>query len=201
MTKYLSLILLVALALAAAVGGRFLLMQGGDATSVTLGARGGNVGGPFTLTDHTGKTVTEKDFLGKPFLVYFGYTYCPDICPTTLSAIQDALDIVGDKAKDVPILLITVDPERDTVEALADYVSYFHPNTVGLTGTPEQVTAVARAYKAYYAKAMDPNDDNGFYLVDHSAFTYLMGAEGTMLALLSHGVTPEEMAERIGKFL
>ncbi|GAB6052403.1 SCO family protein [Magnetospira thiophila] len=204
MNKHLSIILLVVLALAAALGGRLFLMSGngdGGGVSINLAQQTGAIGGPFSLTTHDGRQVTEKDFLGKPFMVYFGYTFCPDVCPTSLSAIGDALEMVGDKAKDLPVLFISVDPERDTPEALADYVDYFSPNIIGLTGTAEQIQQAARAYKAYFAKVREEGKGEDFYLMDHSAFTYFMDETGTMAALFPHGMAPEEMAQRLEKLL
>jgi protein SCO1/2 len=109
------------------------------------------VGGPFSLTDHTGRKVTDKDFLGKYMLVFFGYTYCPDLCPTELQVMSAALDKLGAKADDIQPIFITFDPQRDTPEVLKLYISNFHPRLVGLTGTPEEIAA-AKAYRVYYSK-------------------------------------------------
>jgi len=159
------------------------------------------IGGPFTLIDESGRTVTEADFRGQPLLVYFGYTYCPDVCPTTLTAIAEALDLLGDKGHDIAVLFITVDPERDRPENLGEYVRVFHPQIVGLTGSPEQVAAAARAYRVYYAKAAQDPDDPEEYAMDHSAYTYLMGRDGKFLTHFPHGVSAKDMAERIAKLL
>jgi protein SCO1/2 len=159
------------------------------------------IGGPFTLIDEAGRTVTEADVLGQPLLVYFGYTYCPDVCPTTLTTIAEALDILGDKGRDIAVLFITVDPERDRPENLGEYVKVFHPQIIGLTGTPEQVAAAARAYRVYFAKsAQDPNDPED-YAMDHSAYTYLMGRDGKFLTHFPHGVSANDMAARIARLL
>jgi len=162
---------------------------------------GAAIGGPFTLLDETGTPVTEADFQGRPFLVYFGYTYCPDVCPTTLTTIAEAIDLLGDKGRDIAVLFISVDPERDRPEDVGDYARAFHPQVVGLTGTAEQVTAAARAYRVYFAKAAQNPDDPEDYAVDHSAYTYLMGRDGAFLAHFSHNVSPEEMAARIAGLL
>jgi len=179
----------------AATIGRYYLMSAHD------GERATAIGGPFELTDHTGKTVTDKDFRGKYMLVYFGYTYCPDVCPTSLAIIADALDQLtpAQLEKVVPIF-ISVDPDRDTVQALADFVPNFHDKLVGLTGTPEQIKAVGRAYKAYFAK-VNEDDPDGNYLMDHSSFTYLMGPDGKYVTHFSHGTPPEVMAKRLAEIL
>jgi protein SCO1 len=156
-------------------------------------------GGPFTLIDQDGHTVTDKDFQGKWLLVYFGYTFCPDVCPTALTRNASVIDLLGDKGDNVIPVLITVDPGRDKPEKLKDYVHYFHPRTVGLTGTSEQIAAVAREYKVYYGKS--GQKDDGSYVVDHSSLTYLVGPDGRFVQVFGHQTSPEEMAERIRKLL
>ena len=155
------------------------------------------VGGPFRLTDHTGKAVTDADFRGRHLLIYFGYTFCPDVCPTELSAMAAAMDKLGPAAERVQPLFISVDPERDTVAHLAGYVPLFHPRLVGLTGTPEQVAEVARAYRVYAKKA--PGGTDEAYLMDHSSFVYLMGPDGKFIAVFPGGTSAEKMAEDIKK--
>ena len=159
------------------------------------------IGGPFSLTDHTGKTVTDKDFEGKYLLVFFGFTYCPDICPTTLSEIARTMDLLGDEAGAVQPLFITVDPERDTPEIMAEYVAAFHPAIIGLTGTLDQTAAVAKAYRLYYEKApaeeVQAIADSGNYTVNHQGYTYLMNREGEYLRHFSYGTPPEDMAASI----
>jgi cytochrome oxidase Cu insertion factor (SCO1/SenC/PrrC family) len=153
------------------------------------------VGGPFELTDHTGRTRTERDFRGQLMLVYFGFTYCPDVCPTDLQAIGLAMDRLGAKAADLQPLFITVDPERDTPDHLAEYVKLFHPRLIGLTGSAAAIRKAADAYKVYYAKA-DP-DKNGGYTVDHTAFIYLMDRDGNYLGFFPPGTSADRMAEII----
>jgi protein SCO1/2 len=150
------------------------------------------LGGPFRLTDHTGRAVTEQDFAGRWLLVYFGYTFCPDVCPTELGAMADALDLLGPEGERVTPVFITIDPERDTPEALADYVSRFHPRMVGLTGSAEQVAEAARRYRVYFARARSA--DHTDYLMDHSSFVYLVGPEGRVHSLFRPGTAPEAMA-------
>ncbi|MGA2568526.1 MAG: SCO family protein [Pseudolabrys sp.] len=159
----------------------------------------GHVGGPFELVDHTGKKRTDADFRGKLLLVYFGYTYCPDICPADLLQISLALDRLGKGGDDVQPLFISVDPERDTTAVLAQYVSSFHPRLIGLTGTPGQIRAVANSYKAYYAKYTPP--DGGVYLIDHTGFTYLMDRAGKYLGFFPPGTSADRMVEIIRPYL
>jgi protein SCO1/2 len=158
------------------------------------------VGGPFSLTDHTGRRVTDKDFRGRTLLVVFGFTFCPDICPTELQLISAALDKLGPRAKDVVPLFITVDPERDTPAQLAMYVKSFHPRLVGLTGTQEEIDAAAKAYRVYFKKAPDPKSSAG-YTMDHSALIYVMGPDGAYQAHFTPGVSVATLAERLSELL
>ncbi|MBA2402352.1 MAG: SCO family protein [Bradyrhizobium sp.] len=153
------------------------------------------IGGPFALIDQMGTPRSEQDFKGKLLLVYFGFTYCPDICPTDLQAIGLAIDQLGAAGDKVQPLFITVDPERDTSAHLAGYVSLFHPRLIGLTGDAAAIRKAADAYKVYYAKVA--NEAGTDYTVDHSAFVYLMGADGQYLGFLPPGTTPERIAEAI----
>jgi protein SCO1/2 len=153
------------------------------------------LGGPFALVDHTGKAVTEADFAGRFLLVYFGFTYCPDVCPTELGIVAAALDAMESQGERVTPVFVSIDPERDTPEAMADYVSRFHPRMVGLTGTPEQVAATARAYRVFYAKVSRPEMSE--YLMDHSSFIYLVGPDGRVRALFRSNTAPEAIAEAV----
>jgi protein SCO1/2 len=156
------------------------------------------IGGPFTLVNQDGKTVTDKDFRGKLMLVFFGFTHCPDVCPTELQTIAAAMDKLGPDAKKVTPVFISVDPERDTVQSIGEYVKAFGANIIGLTGTPEQIEQAAKSYRVYYRKAKPSEGaDAKDYTVDHSAFTYLMDGNGQYLTHFSFGVPPEKMAERI----
>ena len=155
----------------------------------------------FTLTDHRGRAVTEKDFRGQWQLVFFGYTFCPDVCPTTLLVMARALDLLGDDAAKVAPLFITVDPGRDTPEVLAEYVGAFHPRIVGLTGTPEQIKAAAKSFRIYVGREDKP-DVPGGYLMGHSGYMYLMTPEGTYDAVFSENRNPpEDIATAIKKRL
>jgi protein SCO1 len=153
------------------------------------------VGGPFDLIDHTGRRRADAEFRGKFLLVYFGYSYCPDVCPTDLMAIAAAMDLLGPVGGDVQPLFITIDPERDTVEHLADYVTAFHPSLIGLTGTPEEIRKVALAYKAFYVKVEAP--DGSDYAIDHTGFIYLIGPNGQYLGFFPPNTTAERLAKII----
>ncbi|KAI3771347.1 hypothetical protein L6452_02510 [Arctium lappa] len=133
------------------------------------------IGGPFNLVDHDGRSVTEKDFKGKWTLIYFGFTHCPDICPDELQKLAAAIDTIKGKAgfEIVPVF-ISVDPERDTVEQVREYVKEFHPKLIGLTGHPDEIKKAARAYRVYYMKTEEEGSDGSDYLVDHSIIMYLM---------------------------
>src|SRR3954469_5112941 len=162
------------------------------------GAGGGQLpqglalGGPFSLVNQAGQPVTEGDFAGRWMLVYFGYSFCPDVCPTELGTMAAALDAMGKAGEAVTPVFITVDPQRDTPAALADYVSRFHPRLQGLTGTPEQIAEVARRYRVYYARAQRP--DMTDYLMDHSSFIYLVGPDGRLRMMLRPQSSPETIA-------
>ena len=155
------------------------------------------VGGPFELVDHKGQTRTEADFAGQHMLTYFGYTYCPDVCPTSLSVMTQALDLLEEQAPEVAAkivpVFVTVDPERDDVSAMASYAEHFHPRMVALTGGPEQIAAAAKAYRVYYRKVED--DSATDYLVDHSSFIYLMGPDGLYVSHFLHNATAQEIAD------
>ena len=158
------------------------------------------IGGPFSLVDHSGKAVTEKSYSGEFLLVFFGFTYCPDICPAALQTVSAALDKLGGKANKVRPLFISVDPERDTPEQLKLYVSNFHKRIAGLTGTAEQIDAVAKAYRVYFRKVEDASNSDG-YTVDHSAFIYLMAPNGDYVTHFTHVTSPDKMAERLRREL
>src|SRR5215475_2321529 len=156
------------------------------------------VGGPFALTDQDGKRVTDKDFRGRYTLVFFGFTMCPDVCPSALQVMAAALEKLGAKGQQLTPVFMTVDPERDTPAQLADYVKSFHPRLVGLTGTPAEIEAVTKAYRVYVKKVPDPKSSAG-YSFDHSAIIYLMGPDGDYLAHFTHASNVDTMAERLAK--
>jgi protein SCO1/2 len=156
------------------------------------------VGGPFALVDHTGTPRTDAQFRGKLLLLYFGFTSCPDVCPTDLQSIGLAMERLGKFAQGVQPLFVTLDPDRDTPQRLAGYVTFFHPRLIGLTGDAHAIEQAARAYKVYYAKV--PASGNG-YTVDHSGYIYLMDRAGKYLGFFPPGTPPERMADVIRPFL
>ncbi len=175
-----------------------LLGLGGWLFWAAAGAGEIDPGGPFQLTDHTGKQVTDKDYRGSHLLVFFGYTACPDVCPTTLLEVTRALALLGAKVGKVRALFITVDPARDTPATLARYLDLFEAPITGLTGRPDQIRSVAGAYKAFYQKSGIEGED---YTMDHGAFVYLMGPDGGFLDVFGYATPPEKMAKTISRFL
>lgn len=172
--------------------GAFMWLSGGGTATL--------VGGPFALVDGNGKQVTDRDFRGKYMLVYFGYTFCPDVCPTTLNEVADALDHLGTKANRLQPIFITVDPKRDTPAVMKQYTAAFTPRLLGLTGTPEQIAKVAREYRVYYAEhrtGPGPND----YTMDHSSILYLMGPDGKFIAPIQSGEAGPQMAADLSKLM
>jgi len=182
-----------------------LLSNGGDTRERRAAVRTSGeaqIGGPFTLVDQTGATVTQETYAGKAMLIYFGYTYCPDVCPFSLQVMAAALDQMDtDERARIQPILITVDSERDTVEQMASYVASpaFPDGLVGLTGTEEQIATVARAYRVVYQRAED--DGSGDYLMDHSSIIYLMDDDGTFVDVFTSGVDPRDLASRLQDFL
>ncbi len=164
-----------------------------------------SIGGPFELVDQNGKTRTDKDFRGRLMLIYFGYTYCPDVCPTALQVMSVALDMLGKDAAPVAPIFITVDPERDTVEHMRAYVKNFYPGLIGLTGSPDAIKQAAKNYRVYFRKAdtlpdgkkAGPKD----YLMDHSSIVLLMDREGRYLTHFTHQSRSEDIAAEIRKYL
>jgi protein SCO1/2 len=159
---------------------------------------GGDIGGPFTLVDEDGKTVTDKDLLTKPTLVYFGYSFCPDVCPLDSARNAEAVDLLKAKGLDVTPIFISIDPERDTPAVMKSFTENLHPNMIGLTGTPEQLQAVSRAYKTYYKK-QDSGDQ--YYMMDHSTFTYLMLPGHGFADFFTRDDTAEQIAERTACYI
>jgi protein SCO1/2 len=171
--------------------GVFVWLSGGTASLL---------GGPFTLENGNGKQVSDRDFRGKYMLVYFGYTFCPDVCPTTLNEVADALDRLGPKADRLQPIFITVDPRRDTAPVMKQYTAAFSPRLLGLTGTPEQIAKVAKEYRVYYAEhRTGPGPDD--YSMDHSSILYLMGPDGKFIAPIRADESGEEIATEVGKLM
>ena len=156
------------------------------------------VGGPFTLIDHNGATFTDNDLRGRYFLVFFGYTHCPDVCPTTLFEISEILRRIGPQADQPAALFITVDPERDTPEVLKDYLSSFDPHIRGLTGSPEAIEAVAKTYRVFAKKVPLAGGD---YSMDHTAIVYLMDKDGRFVSPVNMRRTAEDLAGDLRKYL
>jgi protein SCO1/2 len=190
---------LLVVLVAIAIGGR-LWMMGNDASQPQATQQ--TIGGPFTLVNGQGETVTDQQFRGKYMLVYFGYTFCPDVCPTALQVMAQALDqLPPETAAKITPIFISIDPERDTPEHVGQYVTHFYPTLIGLTGSPEQVKAAAAAYRIYYAKVEEKGADPSAYLMDHSAILYLMGPDGSFLSHFGHDTTSDTMALRLEKLV
>ncbi|SEC54983.1 SCO family protein [Rhodobacter sp. 24-YEA-8] len=191
--------------LAALIGGTagYLFFAGQSNADPLAQCREGNVGGadiggPFTLLDKTGTEVTDKEVITRPTLVYFGYTFCPDVCPFDMSRNAEALDLLKDAGRDVGLVFVTVDPGRDTPQVVGDYAEAFSETAIGLTGTPEQIDAAAKAYRVYYNHQPATDD---FYMVDHSAFTYLMLPGIGFADFYRRDATPEQIAKGVGCML
>ena len=183
---------------------------GGAAALIVTSAQGPKVettgtaliGGPFTLVDQNGKTVTDRDFRGKYMLIFFGFTHCPDICPAELQVMSAALDALGSKADEVVPVFVTLDPERDTPEAVGTYVKIFGKNFVGLTGSPTAIANAAKAYRVIYSKFEYKGKDGNYgYSIDHSALVYLMDKDGQYLTHFTYGTPASKMTETMRSYL
>lgn len=195
------LTVIVAGFLMGALGGAALLAlsQGAQGPAVQMSGKA-LIGGPFSLVDQTGKTVTDQDFRGRYMLVFFGFTHCPDICPAELQVMSAALDELGPKADEVVPIFITLDPERDTQAAMGAYVKNFGQRFVGLTGSPEQIAAVAKAYKVAYAKFQQDKASSD-YSIDHSALVYFMGKDGEYITHFAYGTPASKMTETLRRYI
>jgi protein SCO1/2 len=187
----------------ALLGGAFLVTQFGGSDDVFANCRasqsaGGAIGGPFELVDENGVSVTDTDVITGPTLIYFGYTFCPDVCPLDNMRNAQAVDILDAQGVEVKPVFISIDPERDTVDVVRDFTDNFHDRMLGLTGSPEQVRAASQAYRTYYAK-QDSEDE--FYLVDHTTMSYLVFPEQGFQEFYRRDVTPEQMAESLSCFI
>jgi len=182
----------------AAVAALALLAAGLYATNGTSGSDGRPVpqlslGGPFTLTTDEGKRLSSDTLKGKPFAIFFGFTYCPDICPTTLMELTTTIEAMGEDAGRMRFLFVTVDPERDTPDQLDTYLSSFDPRITGLTGTKQEIAQIAKAYRVYYEKV--PTD--GDYTMNHSSLIYLMDDKGEFVDVLAHGTDPDQRLTKL----
>ena len=194
------IILIVACFLLGALLGAYaLLLNSGPGDRVETSGKA-LVGGPFTLIDSAGKTVTDQDFRGRYMLIFFGFTHCPDICPAELQVMAAALDQLGDKAKKVVPIFITLDPERDTPEAVGAYVKNFSSNIVGLTGSKEAISATAKAYRVSFSKFQDKSGGDN-YTIYHSALAYLMGTDGEYITHIPYGTSVAQMADILNRYL
>jgi protein SCO1 len=192
-----------AAALVGLLGGSFLYIQMNRADDAFAECRqgqiaGGDIGGPFTLVNTAGQTVTDAEVLTKPSLVYFGYTFCPDVCPFDMARNTEAVDKLDAMGVDVTPVFISIDPERDTPDALADYAFNMHPKLIALTGSEDQVKVASQAYKTFY-KRRETGDE--FYLMDHSTFTYLMLPGTGFVDFFRREITSDQMAESVACFV
>lgn len=175
-----------------------LARDDGPGSPAAINIDGADLGGPFELTSHTENRVSSAEVTDTPALIYFGYTFCPDVCPVDAQVMADAVDLLAAEGVEVTPVFVTVDPARDTPRALGQFVQAMHPRMVGLTGSEDDIKAAASAYKVYYARAGDADDPN--YLMNHSAFIYLMTPDG-LAALFRRGATPEEIADEAERVL
>lgn len=157
------------------------------------------VGGPFAMTDHEGRRVTDRDFHGRFLMLYFGYTYCPDVCPTGLADMAAAIDLLKEDGKTVQPVFVTIDPDRDTPEVLRDYIRLFHERLIALRGSPEETEAMARAYHVFFTPYVDQS--LGDYQYDHTAYIYLVGPDGKYLTYFPYAHPADLMAEETGRFI
>lgn len=158
----------------------------------------GTVGGPFTLVNASGETVTDADVITRPTLIYFGYTFCPDVCPLDVARNVEAVDILAEKGLDLQPMFISIDPERDTPEVIGDFAANMHPDMVGLTGSLQQVKAASQAYKTFYQKQ---EGDPDYYLVNHSTSSYLVFPEDGFVQFFDRSLRPDQMADQLECFL
>ncbi|MEJ6403334.1 SCO family protein [Yoonia sp. 2307UL14-13] len=198
MSKYIAIAATVAVV--GGLGATYAMTQlgGGDHPCGATAIAGGDIGGPFELVSETGETVTDQDVITEPTLVYFGYTFCPDVCPLDSARNAAAVDILAEQGMSVTPVFISIDPARDTVDVVRDYADNFHPKMIGLTGSEEQVAAASKAYKTYYNKA---DDDPEFYLVAHSTFTYLVMPDQGFVEFFKQPTSAEEMAEKTACYI
>jgi len=192
-------ILAGAFAVLVAIGALYAVTAERDATPASRAEAFAELGGDFTLTGNTGAPVSLSDFQGKVVLLYFGYTYCPDVCPIHLTLISAALERLGRQSQEFQPLFVSVDPARDTPEAMDNYVSHFTANLVGLTGSEDEIETVADEYAVARQIVGDPASD--YYTVNHSSVIYVIDREGQIIDLLNADVGPEELAEQLRRYL
>ncbi|NRB18200.1 MAG: SCO family protein [Rhodobacteraceae bacterium] len=197
--------ILASVSVAALVGGAWVMTQGGQQAdrfaqcrSSQIAGGSAQIGGAFELVNARGETVTDKDVITEPSLIYFGYTFCPDVCPMDTARNAEAIDVLAERGQSVTPVFISIDPRRDTPEIVGEFAENLHERMIGLTGSLDQVKAASRAYKTYF-KAHPAEDE--YYLVDHSTFSYLVLPEQGFVEFFRRDVEPEEMADKIGCFL
>jgi protein SCO1 len=202
MTRVIAIVATAAVVVGLGIGG-YAVMRGSDdqfadCRRATIAGGAASIGGPFSLVDPEGRRVTDAEAITKPTLVYFGYSFCPDFCPTDLARNALAADALAERGVDVGQVFVTIDPERDTPEAVGGFVEAIHPGLLGLTGTPEEVDAAARAYKVFYRKA---GDDPEYYMMDHSTFTYLMAPGVGFLEFYPSDLAADDLADSVSCFV
>ena len=203
MTRLVAIV--AALVIAVGLGAMWVMTMGREAGDQFAQCRtsqiaGGSsqIGGPFELVNAQGETVTDKDVLTEPSLLYFGYTFCPDVCPLDTARNAEAVDVLQERGKSITPIFISIDPQRDTPEVVGEFASNLHERMIGLTGSEKQVKAASQSYKTYY-KAHPAEDD--YYLVDHSTFSYLVLPEHGFVEFFRRDISPEQMADQIGCFI
>lgn len=196
---------LAAIVAALFVGGIWWMSQGGgqqtgfaQCGATQIAGDGNQIGGPFELVNAEGETVTDSDVITEPSILYFGYTFCPDVCPLDTARNAEAVDVLAEQGLSVTPVFISIDPERDTPEIVGDFAYNLHEKMIGLTGSPEQTDAASKTFRTYY-KAHDKSDE--FYLVDHSTFSYLVLPEHGFVEFFRRDITAEAMAERVACFV
>ncbi|GAA6194842.1 SCO family protein [Pseudophaeobacter sp.] len=190
--------------IAALAGGTWFFTRGGETDQFaqcrgsTIASGGDAIGGPFELVNSKGETVTDKDVFTEPSILYFGYTFCPDVCPLDVSRNAEAIDVLAEQGISATPVFVSIDPERDTPEVVGDFAYNMHEKMIGLTGSLEQIKAASRAYKTYFKR--QPGDD-GYYLVDHSTFAYLVLPEIGFVDFFRRDETPEQIADKVSCFV
>lgn len=197
---------IAALVAAVFVGAFWFVTQrgGGDGqfaqcSGTAIANDGTQIGGPFELVNAAGETVTDQDVITEPSLIYFGFTFCPDVCHMDNARNADAVDILAKQGMSVTPIFVSIDPKRDTPEVMGEYAQYLHDKLIGLTGSPEQTDAASKAYRTYYR--VQDSDDPDYYNIDHSTFTYLVLPEHGFVEFFRRDTSAEQMAERVGCFV
>lgn len=201
MTRFFAILAAVTVVVLLGVGLAVTLMPSSDdrfAQCRESQVAGGDIGGPFTLVNSDGETVTDADVITEPSLVYFGYTFCPDVCPLDNARNAQAIDVLEEMGVSATPVFISIDPNRDTPQVVGNFAANLHEKMIGLTGSAEQVKAASQAYKTFYAVSGDLDDP--YYLVDHSTMTYLVLPEYGFVDFFRRDVTPEQMAETVACF-